>query len=147
MDAAFISTVPLLMAAAIDPSLLQDHSPWSQRACAILDDMSARGNVSARLIRSELKQLDDGLSQLLTKGTMAMTLSTTNFGGLGQGSEPVGTVPPVAAGGYNHFDFAESFGQHYELSPGQLMELANSLDLNSLTWPLSSLGDMSSQSI
>lgn len=133
------------MAAAIDPSLIHDHSPWSQRAYAILDNMSVRGNLSARLIRSELKQLDDELAQLLVKGNMTMTLPTNDTRGSGRDSNPAGIVPPVTPGGYNHSlepDFAESFGQHYELSPDQLMELANSLDLNSLTWPLPSMDDL-----
>lgn len=64
MGAASISTISLLLAAATDQSLLWDHSPWSRRAYAPLEDMSFRGNLSAGLIVSELRQLDDELSQL-----------------------------------------------------------------------------------
>jgi proline utilization trans-activator len=31
-------------------------------------------------------------------------------------------------------------GQHYELTSNQLMDLANSIDLDSLTWPFSPIG-------
>lgn len=146
LDAAFMSTIPLLMAAAIDSSLLQDHSPWSQRAYTILDDMSIRGNLSARLIQSELKQLDDKLAQVLTKGNMAMTLSTNNLCRPGRSSESVlGIFPPAVSNLHSPSlepGVEESFGQHYELSSEQLMELANSLDLNSLTWPMLSMDDL-----
>ena len=146
MDAAFTSTIPLLMAATIDSSLLQDHSPWSQRAYTILDDMSLRGNLSARLIRSELKQLDDELAQVLTKDNMAMALSTNTLCRPGRSSENVLGIFPSAISGLHSPSLepgvAESFGQPYELSSEQLMELANSLDLNSLTWPMPSMDDL-----
>lgn len=111
--------------------------------------MSARGNLSARLIRSELKQLDDELAQLLMKGSMAKDLTAnTPLRGPGKGSNPQGITSPIASVEHNHsleLDFAESFGQHYELSPDQLMELANSLDLESLAWPLASIDDFPGQ--
>lgn len=59
-----MSTVPLLLAAAIEPSILRDHSPWSRRAYAILEYMSVRGNISAGLVQKQLGQLDDELAQL-----------------------------------------------------------------------------------
>ena len=134
------------MTAAIDSSLLQDHSPWSQRAYTILDDMRIRGNLSARLIQSELKQLDDDLAQVLTKGNMAMTLSTNTLCRPGRSSESVlGIFPPAVSNLHSPSlepGVAESFGQNYELSSEQLMELANSLDLNSLTWPMPSMDDL-----
>ncbi|CAG7965789.1 unnamed protein product [Penicillium olsonii] len=143
MDAASTSTISLLVAAAIDPSLLKDHSPWSQRAHKIFDQMILRGNHSAKLVQMELKQLDDELAQLAMKGVMENVLPRDNY------SQFVEYVPPVAASGHNslELDFDESFGQHYELSPDQMMELANSLDLNSLSWPLSSIHDSSGLAI
>lgn len=149
MDAAFISTVPLMMAATIDQSLLQDHSPWSQLAYAILEDMSRRGNICARLAQSELKQLDDELAELFLKSTLPTTLATSLCGSGGD-SGPVDIVTPGAPDGYSQsleVEFADSFRQHYELSPDQLMELANSLDLNSLTWPLPSMDEIPAHDI
>ncbi|KNG82270.1 hypothetical protein ANOM_009869 [Aspergillus nomiae NRRL 13137] len=146
MDAASTATISLLLAAAIDPSLLRDHSPWSQRAYAIFDDMTARGNLSARLIRSELKQLDSELSQLAMKGNMATVLPTHAPRESREGDNPVAMVPPVESGEHSHSlgsKSAEGFEEHYELRPDQLMDLANSLDLNSLTWPFPSVDDLS----
>ncbi|PKY00984.1 hypothetical protein P168DRAFT_334887 [Aspergillus campestris IBT 28561] len=144
MDAAFISTIPLMMAATIDQSLLQDHSPWSQRAYTILEDMSTRGNICARLAQSELKQLDDELAQLFLKNNVPTALASS-IRGPEDGSGPIQILSPGAPDGYTQsleLEFADSFQQHYELSPEQLMELANSLDLNSLTWPLPSMDDI-----
>ena len=144
MDAAFISTIPLMMAATIDQSLLQDHSPWSQRAYTILEDMSTRGNICARLAQSELKQLDDELAQLCLKNNVPTALAS-GLCGPGSDSGPMDIVGRGASGGYSQsleLEFADSFRQHYELSPDQLMELANSLDLKSLTWPLPSIDDI-----
>lgn len=147
MDAAFTATISLLMGAAIDPSLLHDHSPWTQRAYAIFDDMASRGCISAKLTLSELKYLDSELAQLSTRNSDMVhhssathLISETEQGNPG----PMDIVPSLETGGYDQsldIDFAESFGQQYELSPGQLMDLANSLDLDSLNWPFPSMGD------
>lgn len=149
MDAAFTATMSLLMGATIDPSLLHDHSPWTQRAYIILDDMASRGNTSAKLVLSELKYLDAELAKLSTQ-----YLSTNHLiCEPGQGGSTTGSmdiVPSLESGGYNQsldIDFAQSFGQQYELSPGQLMDLANSLDLDSLNWPVPSMEDFADQSI
>lgn len=138
------------MAAAIDPSLLIDHSPWSQRAYTILDDMSSRGSRSAKLFHQELSQLDDELSQLLVKDNIQMTTPTGVLPAPEagpSGTESVDSVPTAAAGAYLAPDIAESFGQHHELSPDQLMELADSLDLNSFTLAFPWMDDLPGASI
>ncbi|CAG8125163.1 unnamed protein product [Penicillium salamii] len=145
MDAASTSTISLLVAAAIDSSLLQDHSPWSQRAHKIFDQMVQRGNHAAKLVQSELKQLDGELAQLAMKEGVETVLTREPYSqstGLGQFVE---AVPLVTGSEQSPLDVEldEGFGQHYELSPNQMMDLANSLDLNSLSWPLSSIHDMS----
>lgn len=150
MDAAFTATIALLMAAAIDSSLIQDHTPWSQRAYTILDEMDAHGNKSARLILSELRRLDSELAQLLMQDNMAISLPANLTCESGPANDPTGIDPSLAASGYNQSSentFEESFGPHYELSPGQLMDLANSLDINSLTWPVHSMGDFDAHDI
>ncbi|RAH48956.1 fungal specific transcription factor domain-containing protein [Aspergillus brunneoviolaceus CBS 621.78] len=151
VDATSISTMPLIMAAAIDPSLLSDHAPWSQRAYAILDEMHRRGNLAAKLVGAELRQLDTELGQLVKGGHLALALPGTGMCPLPTAHEgdPVvvdagsgAVVPPINdPAGYAtqqpglELGLVDGFTQHYELSPDQLLELANSLDVNSLAWP------------
>lgn len=145
MDAASTSTVSLLLAASIDPGLLRDHSPWSQRAYAIFDEMGIRGNLSARLTRSELQQLDGELDRLGMKESTSLQSTTYALREPDEGSYLVGAAPRVAPDGHGNAlepNSIENFEQHYELSPNQLMDLANSLDLNSLTWPFPSIDDL-----
>ncbi|KZN86679.1 putative transcriptional regulatory protein [Penicillium chrysogenum] len=139
LDATSMSTISLLLAAAIDPSLVQDHSPWTRLAYSILDYMSARGNPCARLILSESKQLDNELAQLAS-GTYltsaALPADSRDMGSL------AAIIPSSVPGGSNHsteLGLAD-MGQHYELTSNQLMDLANSIDLDSLTWPFSPIG-------
>ncbi|KAF9884749.1 hypothetical protein FE257_001311 [Aspergillus nanangensis] len=149
IDAAFTATISLLIAAAIDPSLLHDHCPWSQRAYTILDDMTSRGNMYAKYILSELKQLDGQLAQLSMQDNMAMAPNHLTSAS-GPGNEPASMMPSLASGYTTkslEIDFSESFGEHYELSPGQLLDLANSLDLNSLSWPLPSMEDFAGHEV
>ena len=128
------------MSSAIDPSLLPDHTPWLNRVYAILDEMAARGNLAAGLIRSELKQIDDELVQIFPSDSTSLA----PFGHVNilSGSKEVSQLAPaVDATGPSYsasleLPFAQSFGQHYELSSDQLLELANSLDNNTLGWPL-----------
>ena len=138
MDAVFMSTVPLLLAAAIEPSILRDHSPWSRRAYAILEYMSVRGNISAGLIQKQLRQLDDELAQLKV-GPNLTTLLPQSLACEPHRSRHNGVNIPAALQEDNDPFMAlglTGFGQHYELCSDQLMDLANSLDLDSLTWPL-----------
>ncbi|PYI15800.1 hypothetical protein BO99DRAFT_341722 [Aspergillus violaceofuscus CBS 115571] len=151
MDATSISTMPLIMAAAIDPSLLPDHTPWSQRAYAILDEMHRRGNLAAKLVGAELKQLDTELGHLMKGGHLAMAVPGNGMyppPAEQEGDSVVDAVPPVddpegyAAPPGLELDVVDGFAQHYELSPDQLLELANSLDVNSLAWPFSGLTEI-----
>lgn len=101
--------------------------------------MSARGNPCARLILSESKQLDNELAQLAS-GTYltsaALPADSRDMGSL------AAIIPSSVPGGSNHsteLGLAD-MGQHYELTSNQLMDLANSIDLDSLTWPFSPIG-------
>ncbi|KAF4977143.1 hypothetical protein FZEAL_6286 [Fusarium zealandicum] len=137
LDATFTSTIVLLMAAAIDSSLLQDHSPWSQRAYAIFDEMYSRGNLVADLIASELKQLEGLLSKFLVKDNSS---PAHNRHTPGVGSVDDMDTSTIEVAGYAQpfeLETSEDFGLglNYELSAEQLMNMANSLDIDSLTWP------------
>lgn len=138
LDATFTSTIVLLMAAAIDSSLLHRHSSWSQRAYNILEEMSSRGNPIAEKVQLELKMLDDQLAHLSTD-TITKPLSP----GDGDRSpfqldlEAIG-VSAAVLDEYTAPLSSESmpgFNMNYGLDAEQLMQLANSLDLDSLTWP------------
>lgn len=142
MDAVFNSTVCLLMAASIDASLLQDHSPWSQRAYGMLDEMTLRGNLSARLIQSELKQLDEELTHLEIEANMKSAQFMIPYRVPIEGGCPEENVPQAIADDHlsQSMELAMvDFGQHYELSSNQLIDLADSLDFESLSWPFQSL--------
>ncbi|KAF5024685.1 hypothetical protein F66182_3255 [Fusarium sp. NRRL 66182] len=127
-DATFTATIALLMASAIDSSLLPDHTPWSQRAYAIFDEMSSRGNLVASMVASELKQLEELLKGFLANESMS-SVTADDFDD--SAASVTGYMGPF------NFESAEEFnlGLNYELSAEQLMDIADSLDINSLTWP------------
>ncbi|KAF4445876.1 hypothetical protein F53441_10402 [Fusarium austroafricanum] len=138
-DANFTATIALLMAAAIDSSLLPDHTPWTQRAYAIFDEMTSRGNLVANMVASELKQLEGLLKDFLvndsrplitTQGANTPRQDTlheidTTTASITEYNEPFGLE--------SEDDFG--LGLNYELSAEQLLNIANSLDIDSLTWP------------
>ncbi|KAF4458581.1 positive activator of transcription [Fusarium albosuccineum] len=141
LSAVFTSTIVLLMAAGIDSSLLQDHTPWSQRAYAIFDEMNSRGNLVAGMVASELKQLDGLLSKYLIKDGEPRQMPSTHgrntprdlhTDDIDASSEAVAGYPPPF-----DLDSTEDFGLglNYELSAEQLMNVADSLDIDSLQWP------------
>lgn len=66
LDATFTAHITLLMAPAIDASLVMDPSTWIQLGYDILDDMISRGNMVADQMKSELRQLQGILAQLVT---------------------------------------------------------------------------------
>ncbi|KAG9499156.1 hypothetical protein J7337_009971 [Fusarium musae] len=139
-DAAFSATIALLMAAAIDSSLLPDHTPWTQRAYGLFDEMNSRGNLVANMVAAELKQLED-----LLKGFLANNDSRPVVATQGPNTPRQGFMNDIDSGTGSVTDYAEPFsfesdddlglGLNYELSAEQLLNIANSLDIDSLTWP------------
>ncbi|RKL28574.1 hypothetical protein BFJ72_g12435 [Fusarium proliferatum] len=139
-DAAFTATIALLMAAAIDSSLLPDHTPWTQRAYGLFDEMNSRGNLVANMVAAELKQLED-----LLKGFLASNDSRPVVAAQGPNTPRQGFMNDIDSGTGSVTDYAEPFsiepdddfglGLNYELSAEQLLNIANSLDIDSLTWP------------
>ncbi|KAF5703540.1 transcription activator [Fusarium globosum] len=139
-DAAFTATIALLMAAAIDSSLLPDHTPWTQRAYGLFDEMNSRGNLVANMVAAELKQLED-----LLKGFLASNDSRPVVATQGPNTPRQGFMNDIDSGTGSVTDYAEPFsiepdddfglGLNYELSAEQLLNIANSLDIDSLTWP------------
>ncbi|CVK97936.1 related to positive activator of transcription [Fusarium proliferatum] len=139
-DAAFTATIALLMAAAIDSSLLPDHTPWTQRAYGLFDEMNSRGNLVANMVAAELKQLED-----LLKGFLASNDSRPVVATQGPNTPRQGFMNDIDSDTGSVTDYAEPFsiepdddfglGLNYELSAEQLLNIANSLDIDSLTWP------------
>ncbi|KAF5646635.1 positive activator of transcription [Fusarium tjaetaba] len=139
-DAAFSATIALLMAAAIDSSLLPDHTPWTQRAYGLFDEMNSRGNLVANMVAAELKQLEDLLKSFLTSNDSRPVVVTQ-----GPNTPRQGFMNDIDSGTGSATDYAEPFslesdddfglGLNYELSAEQLLNIANSLDIDSLTWP------------
>ncbi|KAI6756278.1 hypothetical protein HG530_012014 [Fusarium avenaceum] len=139
-DATLTATIVLLMASAIDSSLLPDHTPWTQRAYAILDEMGSRGNLVAPMVASELKQLEGLLRGFLVNNEARSLIATqensTPREALVEDMEPV-TEPITGYAEPFNFESEDEFGLglNYELSAEQLLNIANSLDIDSLTWP------------
>ncbi|KAI8715954.1 Fungal-trans domain-containing protein [Fusarium sp. LHS14.1] len=130
LDAAFSSTIAIIMAATIDASLVADYSHWIQRAYAVLDEISSRGNTVALLIGSELRQLEDTLEHLRMKEgwiTMSLAVSGHPLDATQDGADISMPPPEVPLG----TGFLGESPMNFGLSPGQLLELANSLDIDS----------------
>lgn len=64
LDAAFASTVLLLMASASDNSLASREDEYWNMSETILEEISSRGNLIARHMKAELNQLNNIFSQL-----------------------------------------------------------------------------------
>ncbi|KAL0931430.1 zn 2cys6 transcription factor [Colletotrichum truncatum] len=134
VDAAFTATISILMGAAIDHSLLPDHAQLTQRAYTIFEEMASHGSKIAEMIASELKQLDGYLDQLEPNGEEASTGQEY----LSDDMEQINSGAQLPAHSMLDVGFADGvdFGLNFELSTEQLMQLANSLDLDSLAQPI-----------
>lgn len=128
LDAAFTSTISILMAAGIDPSLINDHTAWTTRAYSILEEIRSRGNIIAGMVKSELEQLGHHLHQLSTnetQGNLHCLGSTHNM-----------SIIATESMDEARNGFMEVFQLHDSLSAEQLVHIADSLeDINSFPWP------------
>lgn len=140
LDATFISVLAILMAAAVDSSLLADHSPWSQCAYTILEGMASNGNKIAELNLKELKLLESELDQILAQDDQLVQASNLPVGNLPPNDGPLGLAVASASSDAIPSNLGLSFSDwHYELSADQLINIADSLDMDKLGWPF---GDM-----
>lgn len=122
------------MAAAIDSSLVSDHSPWSHRAYNILGEMASRGNTIAGMVKRELKLLDDQLNQLATKNRQVVSQPPNNLPADDHAtgaSEAVEEMYPLAP----ENSIFDVFGLEDCFSAEQLVHVADSLDIGVLSWP------------
>ncbi|RSM07318.1 hypothetical protein CDV31_008683 [Fusarium ambrosium] len=140
LDAAFTSTIAIIMAATIDASLVTDYNHWIQKSYAVLDEISSRGNTVALHIGSELRQLEDTLDHLrMREGWLTMSFAV---GGNPLDTTQDGTdIPMPPPGGALGTGFLGESPMNFGLSPGQLLELANSLDIDSFLVPMASPDD------
>lgn len=135
LDAASTGAIAILMMAAIDRSRVPDHAQWSQRAYAILEEMGSHGSLTAEMIRSESQRLDGYLHSFVARHGESMPVRENDHT---HGIEQMESVNVPAASDVG-IDFEDAFYLNCELSTEQLMQLADSLDMDSLTWPLPSV--------
>ncbi|KAL9110783.1 MAG: hypothetical protein Q9227_004775 [Pyrenula ochraceoflavens] len=144
LEALFASAMILVMSTAIDPSLLEDHDPWSDSMYALLDEMATRGNAVADIRKQELQQLKNTLSHLPSPDASAQRENnwTAFTPPVSKTSNPAHEVTGAQSGILNAAMegnlFDESVWQN-ELSAEQLMLLADNLDLDGMDWITSSL--------
>lgn len=135
MDATSTGAIAILMMAAIEKSRVPDHAQWSQRAYAILEEMSSHGSRTAEMIRSESKMLDEYLHSFAERHGEPTPVRENNWAG---GEEQTDSVALPAASEMG-FGFEDISYLNCELSTEQLMQLADSLDMDSLAWPTPSM--------
>ncbi|KAK1613493.1 fungal-specific transcription factor domain-containing protein [Colletotrichum phormii] len=109
LSQGFLAAVAISMAAAIDPTLFSEHAAWSQRVFLILEEMNSHGSKIAGMIASELRQLDGYL-------------------------HPTHTVASYPTNQALGLEFGQGLAMDAELSTDLLIDIANSLDPESLGW-------------
>ncbi|OAP59708.1 hypothetical protein AYL99_07006 [Fonsecaea erecta] len=156
LDATFTSAITLLMAAAVDPSLVKDCSLWLLRSHAVFDEMISRGNQVAKLIKSELQQLESILNRLSANEenqpvTFGRRSSLRGFPphddrcprtSTGQPSlGPLAPPPYTASSQPNNNDISmDELNWQDGITAEQLLNFADSMDLSALDWLPSETG-------
>ena len=148
------------MAATVDRSFVKDPDPWLQRTHAACDEMIGRGNMVAKQIRSELKQLEAILNRFTpTEEAQPMNIGRRSsarqavqaekerqlsLGGtmLHEANVPPPPYVPSLEPGMDDFTM-EDFNWQDGLSAEQLMSFAETMDLSALDWL--SVGTVQSQ--
>ncbi|KIV87188.1 hypothetical protein, variant 1 [Exophiala sideris] len=149
LDAAFTSSIALLMAGQVDASLIRDRSQWSQRSSAILGEMISRGNLVAKLIQLELQQLEGILGRLSTRGVNqsgtasdASDMPRMRAQNDCQARQldhrqpsPARPPPYMASSQPVPEDFSiDEFNWHDGFTAEQLTNFADSMDIGALDW-------------
>ncbi|KAL0782088.1 hypothetical protein CaCOL14_003423 [Colletotrichum acutatum] len=128
LDATSTAAVAMSMAAAVEPTLISDHAAWSQRVFLILEEMDSHGSKIAGMISSELRQLDHYLHHLSADEEVPPQVHRTERT---ISTNDVGSYPTDQALG---LEFEQSLAMEAELSTDLLIDIANSLDPESMSW-------------
>ncbi|KAH0392946.1 hypothetical protein KCU89_g12928, partial [Aureobasidium melanogenum] len=131
LDAAFSSTVILLMAAVIDPSLLGEEIQLTELSYRILDEMATRGNQVAGFLRLELQQLKTILSQAAPMGHRQVSITDSfisNRVNAASDENSGGILPP-----FMDCDISDANWQ-YTMTTEQMIQVADSIDFEGIDW-------------
>ncbi|KAL3439673.1 hypothetical protein BDV09DRAFT_157912 [Aspergillus tetrazonus] len=120
LESTFVSSVVLLMAQAIDHSLLESRRPWLDKSYLILDDMIYRGNLIAQYRKTELEQLSALMYQLAPDRQPDDTSKE-------RGLELSSPLPPA-------YRIPELPGLNDGLTTAEIMAVAESIDTGDVDW-------------
>ncbi|KAL4764818.1 Zn(II)2Cys6 transcription factor [Aspergillus foveolatus] len=120
LESTFVSSVVLLMAQAIDHSLLESRRPWLDKSYLILDDMISRGNLIAQYRKTELEQLSALMYQLAPDRQPNDTSKE-------KGLELSSPLPPA-------YRIPELPGLNDGLTTAEIMAVAESIDTGDVDW-------------
>ncbi|KAL4735368.1 hypothetical protein BDV11DRAFT_212023 [Aspergillus similis] len=120
LESTFVSSVVLLMAQAIDCTLLENRRPWLDKSYLILDDMISRGNLIAQYRKTELEQLSALMYQLAPDRQPEDTSK-------GKGLELSSPLSPA-------YRVPELPGLNDGLTTAEIMAVAESIDTGDVDW-------------
>ncbi|KAL5051764.1 hypothetical protein BDW71DRAFT_194007 [Aspergillus fruticulosus] len=120
LESTFVSSVVLLMAPAIDCTLLESRRPWLHKSYLILDDMISRGNLIAQYRKTELEQMSALMYQLAPDRQPEDTSK-------GKKLELSSPLPPA-------YRVPELPGLNDGLTTAEIMAVAESIDTGDVDW-------------
>ncbi|KAL6238681.1 hypothetical protein BDW75DRAFT_246760 [Aspergillus navahoensis] len=120
LESTFVSSVVLLMAPAIDCTLLESRRPWLHKSYLILDDMISRGNLIAQYRKTELEQTSALMYQLAPD-------RQPEDASKGKELELSSPLPPV-------YRVPDLPGLNDGLTTAEIMAVAESIDTGDVDW-------------
>jgi hypothetical protein len=144
LESTWSAAVVLLVAHAVDPSLLRNVEELRNIAYAILSEMVARGNRVASFYKEELELLEHHLRELASSGAPGTAGVHDAGAGPSSNSNSESTTTGTGGGIYDSTGFSTAGGRNAPLQEWyfddnmidgeQLMRAANSLDLDAFQW-------------
>lgn len=141
LESTWSASVVILVAHAVDPSLLRNVDELRQIAFAILSEMVARGNRVAAFYKEELELLEHHLRELASSGAANLG---HDYGGAAAGAGPASasnSESTSAAGNFDSTGFStgqpglqEWYFDDGVIDGEQLMRAAESLDVGAFQW-------------
>lgn len=136
----------LILSSFLDPSLLENHPSWTQKAYTFLDAMISGGNRIAEFRKRELQRLDEMLSDYIA--TQAQLSSTPNVPQASSSIRPPAFPPsfqddvqmmrnqlPSQDNLSLYAGFSdESSGYGDDLTAEQILAVAESMDFEGTDW-------------
>ncbi|KAK9802135.1 putative Fungal-specific transcription factor domain-containing protein [Seiridium cardinale] len=135
LDSLHVSSIILVIGSVVDEHHIRDRGAWVQRCLILLDCMMSAGNLIAGWRKSEMQQLDEMVTEILSLRSQApyppeISCTNTSLHGVSLAANLPLNADPLSLQPFN----MHNIGNSDDFSADQIMAIASSIQEEDVEW-------------